>query len=119
MSDLQTSGHAVSPATRVPYERRGAGKPGIACWRRAVADVLSAVALATFGSHKVAAAACGVDDREFGKWCSGTRRPQIDRLLGCDALRTPLLLALGRLDGAIEVVQQFRHVERRRRRLEA
>lgn len=65
-----------------------------------------ALAVATCGwSSKEAAAkvsaACGseVDDAEFGKWLSGTRRPQLDKLFAVEELREPIVIALGRLVG--------------------
>lgn len=45
-------------------------------------------------SHKEAAARIGVDDAEFGKWISGARRPQLDKLWAVEELRGPLVIAL-------------------------
>lgn len=114
MSDSQPIGHAVSADTRVPYGRGDAVKRDMGWWRRAIGAAISRVAIEIFGSHKVAAGKLGADEREFGKWCTGERRPQFDLLFACAPMRTPLMLAFGELDGRIEVVRQMRHVERRR-----
>jgi hypothetical protein len=59
-------------------------------------------------SNKEAAAKAGVDDAEFGKWLSGNRRPQFDRLMALDALRWPLICALGELLDTAEEVTTLR-----------
>jgi hypothetical protein len=59
-------------------------------------------------SNKEAAAKLGVDDAEFGKWLSGNRRPQFDRLMALDALRWPLICALAELMDTAEEVTTLR-----------
>jgi ribosome-binding protein aMBF1 (putative translation factor) len=59
-------------------------------------------------SNKEAAAKVGVDDAEFGKWLSGNRRPQFDRLMALDALRWPLICALAELMDTAEEVTTLR-----------
>ncbi|MCR4376281.1 MAG: helix-turn-helix domain-containing protein [Acidobacteria bacterium] len=59
-------------------------------------------------SHKEAAAKVGVDDAEFGKWLSGGRRPQFDRLFAIEELRQPLILSLAGLANDVEVVTEIR-----------
>jgi DNA-binding transcriptional regulator YdaS (Cro superfamily) len=76
--------------------------PDIA-WMEAIGRAI-AIAVAMVGwSHKEAAAKVGVDDAEFGKWLSGHRRAQFDRLLAVDELRTPLIITIAGLDPAAEV----------------
>ncbi len=60
--------------------------------QRAISDVWS--------SHKEAAAEIGVDDAEFGKWLSGARRPQLDKLWAITRLRQPLCVRFAELAGA-------------------
>ena|ERR1041384_3980669 len=55
-------------------------------------------------SNKEAAALVGVDDAEFGKWLSGTRRPQFDRIFSIEELRWPLVQCLAALDSRNELV---------------
>jgi hypothetical protein len=77
-------------------------------WRLAVAAALRH-ALGVLGwSVKVGAGKVGVDASEFGKWTTGARRPHVDKLLCCEELRTPLLLALNALDVNVEVVTEIR-----------
>ena len=59
-------------------------------------------------SNKEAAAKVGVDDAEFGKWLSGGRRPQMDRLLALEPLRWPLIQCLAALDEQNEIVTEIR-----------
>ncbi len=73
--------------------------------------VARAVAM-TGWSHKEAAAQIGVDDAEFGKWLSGGRRPQFDRLFAVAALRQPLIVALADLGG--DGITVTTHIEIRR-----
>ena len=61
-------------------------------------------------SNKEAAAKVGVDDAEFGKWLSGGRRAQFDRLLAVPELRWPLLCALADVTGEAEMVTTLRKV---------
>lgn len=59
-------------------------------------------------SNKEAAALAKVDDAEFGKWLSGTRRPQFDRLFSVEELQQPLVIELARLVAGIEVIEEIR-----------
>lgn len=63
-------------------------------------------------SNKEAAALAGVDDAEFGKWLSGGRRPQFDRLFSVASLRQPLVIAIAQLAG--EGVEVTTHIQIRR-----
>jgi hypothetical protein len=49
-----------------------------------------------------------LDDAEFGKWLSGSRRPQFDRLFAVPELQRPLLKSMARLVAGAEVVEEIR-----------
>jgi hypothetical protein len=55
-----------------------------------------AVALARW-SHKEAAYHVKVDDSQFGKWCSGAERAQLDKVWDVQELRVPFVIALAEL----------------------
>jgi hypothetical protein len=59
-------------------------------------------------SNKEAAAAAHVDDAEFGKWLSGSRRPQFDRLFAVEALQQSIVIELAGLAKDIEIVTEIR-----------
>lgn len=61
-------------------------------------------------SKKEAAAKVGVDEAEFGKWLSGGRRPQFDRLFAVAELRKPLVLCLAALANG-RVIQRIEFTE--------
>lgn len=66
-------------------------------------------------SNKEAAAKVSVDDAEFGKWVSGARRPQLDKLWAVEALRGPLVIAFAEAaDDSGVVVTTSIKVRRRR-----
>lgn len=75
-----------------------------AAWQKAVKQV--------FETNDIAARELVVDASEFGKWMSGGRRAQLDKLLAHRPLRLPLLLALAQaineVDGNVEVVTEIR-----------
>lgn len=75
----------------------GVRTPDIAWNERIGGAIQRAVALVGW-SNKEAAAKVAVDDAEFGKWLSGTRRPQMDKLFAVDELRWPLIQCLAALD---------------------
>lgn len=67
-------------------------------WMHAIGQAISRAVAIVGWSHKEAAAKVGVDDAEFGKWMSGGRRPQFDRLFAVEELRVPLVVSLASLD---------------------
>ena len=69
-------------------------------WNAALGAALQRAVRQVWESNKVAAAVLQVDDAEFGKWLSGTRRAQWDRCFACEALREPLMVQLAKLAGA-------------------
>jgi hypothetical protein len=59
-------------------------------------------------SHKEAAAACGVDAAELGRWITGERRMHLDRILATPKLKRHVLIALALLDPELDVATQIR-----------
>ena len=82
-------------------------KPDIAWNARIGGAIQRAVAIVGW-SNKEAATKAGVDDAEFGKWLSGGRRPQLDRLFALAELRWPLIQCLAALDEDNEIVTEIR-----------
>jgi len=100
------------PASRHPVlpdigKKRMARIPDIEWNARIGGAIQRAVAIVGW-SNKEAAANAGVDDAEFGKWLSGGRRPQMDRLFALEALRWPLIQTLAALDEQTEIVVEIR-----------
>jgi hypothetical protein len=84
--------------------------PDISWNERIGAAIQRAVALVGW-TNKEAAAKVGVDDAEFGKWLSGGRRPQLDRLFAVEELREPVVVALAGMIGA-EIQTEIRFPRR-------
>jgi len=102
------------PASRHPVlpdigKKRMARIPDIEWNARIGGAIQRAVAIVGW-SNKEAAARIGVDDAEFGKWLSGARRPQLDKLFAVEALRWPLIQALAGLDTKNEVITTIRRL---------
>ena len=107
-----SSSLAQAPAQRHPVlpdigKPRMARIPDMAWGERIGGAIQRAVAIAGW-SNKEAASRVGVDDAEFGKWMSGGRRPQMDRLFAVEELRWPLIQCLAQLDEQNEVVTEIR-----------
>jgi hypothetical protein len=66
-------------------------------WPRAVGGAISRAIALVGWSDKEAAGHVGVDPAEFGKWMSGARHPQLDRLFAVEQLRQPLVVCLASL----------------------
>lgn len=81
--------------------------PDVAWNERIGAAIQRAVAIVGW-TNKEAAAKVGADDAEFGKWLSGGRRPQFDKLFALDELRWPLIQCLAQLDDKTELVTTIR-----------
>lgn len=77
-------------------------------WNARIGTAIQAAVAIVGWSNKEAAAMVGVDDAEFGKWLSGGRRPQLDRLFALEALRWPLIQCLAKLDEQNEVETTIR-----------
>lgn len=76
-------------------------------WRTRIGAAIQRAILAVWENNQLAAAELEVDGAEFGKWLSGTRRPQFDRLFAIERLREPLINELARMAGASVIT----HVE--------
>lgn len=84
--------------------------PGIAWNERIGRAIQRAIAIVGW-TNKEAAAKVGVDDAEFGKWLSGGRRPQFDKLYAVEELREPLIVAQAQMIGAVvNTTVRFRRV---------
>lgn len=91
------SRHPVLPDIARPQMAKANVRiPDIDWMRQVGAAIARAIAIVGWTS-KEAAAKVGVDDAEFGKWLSGARRPQFDRLFAVPELRQPLVIALAGL----------------------
>lgn len=66
-------------------------------WMVAVGRAIERAIAIVGWSKKEAAAKVGVDEAEFGKWLSGARRPQFDRLFAIPELQKPLVISLAGL----------------------
>ena len=100
-SSLLDSSEARHPVLPDKASRMAPGRvrtPDIA-WSEAIGTALQRAVALVGWSNKEAAAKVGVDDAEFGKWLSGGRRPQLDRLFAVAELRQPLIVALAELAG--------------------
>jgi hypothetical protein len=83
--------------------------PGIN-WNEQIGRAIQRAVAVVGWTNKEAAAKAGTDDAEFGKWLSGSRRPQFDRLFALDELRWPLIQQLARLDPHTKVVERIERV---------
>jgi hypothetical protein len=83
-------------------------------WMRAVGLAIQRAIKRVGLSSKEAAAKVQVDEGEFGKWLSGTRRPQLDRIFAVEELRQPLVIAFAEMAGhGVEIVTEIRITDRR------
>jgi len=70
-----------------------------------------AYAVAVVGwTHKEAAREVGTDDAEFGKWLSGNRRTQVDKVLAVEQLRWPFIVGLAKHSGEADVITTLQKV---------
>jgi hypothetical protein len=72
-------------------------------WQQQIGRAIQRAVALVGWSNKEAAAKVGTDDAEFGKWLSGARRPQFDRLFAVEELRWPLIVCLAKMDEENEV----------------
>lgn len=97
------NGHPVLPDIGRPrMAKANVNSPDID-WQEQIGRAIQRAVALVGWSNKEAAAKVGVDDAEFGKWLSGARRPQFDRLFAVEALRWPLILCLATMDDENEV----------------
>jgi len=69
-------------------------------WRQAIGRAIERAMFLQGWSLKEFAAAIGRDERQVARWITGFERPQLDTLFACEALRQPIIQALGELVGA-------------------
>lgn len=109
LSAAAVSRHPVLPDIGRPrMAKADVRTPDMANWAEEIGRAIARAISLIGWSHKEAAAKLGVDDAEFGKWLSGNRRPQFDRLFALEELRQPLILSLAGLASDLEVVTQIR-----------
>lgn len=101
--------HPVLPDIGRPrMAKADARNPDMATWNERIGQSIQRAVALVGWSNKEAAAKVGVDDAEFGKWLSGARRPQLDKLFAVEELRWPLIQALAVLDARAEVITTIR-----------
>jgi len=108
MRQTSPNGHPVFPDMGRPRMAKANARIPDIDWMTRVGAAIAASIRTVGWSSKEAAANVGVDDAEFGKWLSGTRRPQMDRLFAVEALRQPLVIALAGLAHDVEIVTEIR-----------
>lgn len=74
-------------------------------WNELIGKALQRAVAYVGWSNKEAAAKVGVDDAEFGKWLSGARRPQFDKVFAVEELREPTCAFLSAMVGAVVKLQ--------------
>jgi hypothetical protein len=74
-------------------------------WNQLIGRAIQRAVAFVGWTNKEAAAKVGVDDAEFGKWLSGGRRPQFDKLFAIEELREPLCAFLSEIAGAVVRLQ--------------
>ena len=101
--------HPVLPDVGRPTMAKAAVRTPDAIWMIAIGAAIQQAVKDARWSNKEAAGKAHVDDAEFGKWVSGTRRPHFDKLLAVPELRRPLVIAFAQLGGeGVEVVTEIR-----------
>jgi hypothetical protein len=89
--------HPVLPDIGRPVMAKANVRTPDVDWQVAIGQAIARAVANVGWSHKEAAAKVGVDDAEFGKWLSGSRRPHVDRLFDVEELGVPLVVELARL----------------------
>ena len=102
MSTIATqgvNGHQVLPDIgKCRMAKAEAQKPDID-WNQQIGRAIQRAVALVGWSNKEAAANVGANDAEFGKWLSGNRRPQFDKLFAVEELRWPLVRCLAEMSG--------------------
>lgn len=95
--------HPVLPDIGRPQMAKASVRIPDIDWSAAIGQAIQRAVASIGWSHKQAAAEAKVDGAEFGKWLSGGRRPQLDRLMALPELRGPLVIELCRLVESVRV----------------
>lgn len=95
-----SSGHPVLPDIGRPVMAKLDVRVPDKAWNELIGRAIQRAVALVGWTNKEAAAKVAVDDAEFGKWLSGGRRPQFDRLFAVEELREPLIVALSQMVGA-------------------
>lgn len=108
VSPSAAAGHPVSLDIGRPVMAKAGVQILDIDWPRAIGLAVERAIAMCGWSKKEAAAKVGVDPAEFGKWLTGERRPQLDRLFAVQDLREPLVICLAGLASNVEVVTEIR-----------
>lgn len=104
LANRNADGHPVLPDIGRPRMANASVRTPDIAWNELIGGAIQRAVALVGWSNKEAAARVGVDDAEFGKWLSGARRPQMDRLMAVEELRWPLMQCLAALDPENELV---------------
>lgn len=104
LSNAAQSAHPVLPDIGRPVMAKANVRTPDIGWNEQIGRAIQRAVALVGWSNKEAAAKVGVDDAEFGKWLSGARRPQLDRLMAVEELRWPVMQCLAALDPDNELV---------------
>lgn len=100
--------HPVLPDIGRPVMAKAHVREPDVDWMVIIGAAIQSAVNETRWSNKEAADRVNVDGAEFGKWLSGTRRPQFDRLFAVPELRRPLVIAIARIAGeGIEITTEI------------
>ncbi len=113
VADRFGASHPVLPDIGRPVMAKADVRTPDIDWNVAIGGAIQDAVKDARLSNKEAAAKVNVDDAEFGKWLSGTRRPQFDRLFAVPVLRRPLAIALAALAGDEVEVETVVRIRRR------
>ena len=100
VANTAVSSHPVFPDIGRPQMAKVDVRVPDTAWNELLGRAIQRAVALVGWSNKEAAAHIGVDDAEFGKWLSGARRPQFDRMFAVQPLREPLCVSLAQMVGA-------------------
>jgi hypothetical protein len=112
VASTASSRHPVFPDIARPRmakaDVRKPDMPSDVDWMKAVGEALAGAIAIVGWSSKVASGRVKVDDAEFGKWLSGNRRVQVDRVLAVEELQWPFLTCLAKRLPGVEIETEIR-----------
>jgi DNA-binding transcriptional regulator YdaS (Cro superfamily) len=113
LAKTAVSRHPVLPDTARGHMAKADVRIPDVAWGERIGRAIERAIAVVGWSKKEAASKVGVDDAEFGKWLSGNRRPQFDRLFAIEELREPLVVSLAGLAADVRVKTTIEFPERR------
>lgn len=118
MGSPASSRQSVIPDTGRPrMAKANVGNPDMAgnqAWNSRIGAAFARARAKVDWTIDQAARHMGVDPREVGKWESGARRVQTDRVMATEELREPFAKEFALLADGVTEVTQLRFPERRR-----